>query len=36
MGTRGRAWVRSHFNAEAGAALMLKLYAEAAARQKAA
>ena len=36
MGTRGRAWVRGHFNAEAGAVLMLKLYAEAAARQKAA
>ena len=34
IGTRGRAWVRSHFNAEAGAVLMLKLYAEAAARQK--
>ena len=36
IGTRGRAWVRSQFNAEASAALILKLYAEAAARQKAA
>jgi glycosyltransferase involved in cell wall biosynthesis len=34
IGTRGRAWVRSHFNAEASAALTLKLYADAAARQK--
>jgi len=36
IGTRGRVWVRSHFNAEASAALTLKLYADAAARQKAA
>jgi glycosyltransferase involved in cell wall biosynthesis len=36
IGTRGRVWVRSHFNAEASGALTLKLYAEAAARQKAA
>jgi glycosyltransferase involved in cell wall biosynthesis len=36
IGTRGRIWVRTHFNAEASAALTLKLYAEAAARQKAA
>jgi glycosyltransferase involved in cell wall biosynthesis len=36
IGTRGRAWVRSHFNAEASAALILKLYSEAASRQKAA
>jgi glycosyltransferase involved in cell wall biosynthesis len=36
IGARGRAWVRNHFNAEAGAAIMLKLYAEAVARQKSA
>jgi len=34
IGMRGRAWMRSHFDAEVSAALMLKLYAEAVARQK--
>jgi len=36
MGARGRTWVVSHFNAEACAALTLNVYAEVAARQKAA
>jgi len=36
IGARGRAWVISHFGAEATAKLMLKLYADVAARQTAA
>jgi glycosyltransferase involved in cell wall biosynthesis len=34
IGLRGRAWVRSHFRAEACAELTLKLYAEVTSRQK--
>jgi glycosyltransferase involved in cell wall biosynthesis len=34
IGSRGRAWVQSHFRAEAFADLTLKLYAEVATRQK--
>jgi glycosyltransferase involved in cell wall biosynthesis len=36
IGARGRAWVIGHFSAEATAKLMLKLYAEVAARRNAA
>ncbi|HWL31038.1 MAG TPA: glycosyltransferase [Xanthobacteraceae bacterium] len=34
MGVHGRAWIRSRFDAQSGAAATLKLYAETAARQK--
>jgi glycosyltransferase involved in cell wall biosynthesis len=34
IGARGGAWVRSYFDAQTSAALILKLYAEVTARQK--